>query len=62
MVSGSSNLLHNWEWSDGFWSKFQSGKLEGEVMHIKVDGVPGLVMVGFLDVQVVSVLVLVLSL
>ena len=27
-------------------------------MHIKVDGVPGLVMVGFLDVQVVSEYVL----
>ena len=49
MISGSSDLFRNQEWSDGFWPELRSGELEGEVVRIKVDEVPRLVMVRFLD-------------
>ena len=62
MISRSSDLLHDWEWSDGFWPELRSGKPEGEVMCIKVDKVSGLVMIGLTDMLVISVLVFILSL
>ena len=49
MISGSSDLFHDWEWSNRFWPELRSGKPEGEVVCIKVDEVPRLVMVRFPD-------------
>ena len=57
-ISGSADFFRNREWSNGFWSEFQSWEAEGEIPGVEVDKVSGLMIVGFMHMLVVCVFVL----